>query len=90
MTLTILVFVDDPDDPGELARTAISRSEAAAKRFEGRVEVRALGLDTPEAEAMGAVLEPTVVVGDLAITTGRAPLAGHVMRALQAALAGDE
>jgi hypothetical protein len=51
--------------------------------------VQVLGLDSPEAAALGAAMEPTVAVGDFVIAAGQPPLAGHLLRAAQAALAGD-
>ena len=84
--IVISVFVSQPDDPGELARTALKRVRAAASRFEGRVEVRTLALDDPLAYELAAAIEPTVAVGDLVVATGTPPPAGHVIRAIRAVL----
>ncbi len=85
----IRIFVQDPDSPGEVARQALTRAEAAARRFEAGVEVRVVGLDEPEAADVGAAVEPTIAVDDLVLCIGQAPPAGHLVRALEAAIGGD-
>ena len=82
----IQVFVTDPENPGPPAQTAIRRAEAVARRLEGRVTVQVLALDSPEAQALGAALEPTVAVQEMLIAIGQPPMAGHLLRAVEAAL----
>jgi hypothetical protein len=50
------------------------------------VGVRLLPLDSAEAQELGVAVEPTVAVGDLVLAAGQPPLAGHLVRALEAAL----
>jgi hypothetical protein len=59
----------------------------AAKRFGEDVQVVAVALDDAAMVALGVGLEPTVLVGDLAVSVGTAPPAGHLVRAIEAALA---
>jgi len=82
----IRLFLADPGNPSGPALAALSRAEAAARRFGGRVGVRLLPLDCAEAQELGAAVEPTVAVGDLVLAAGQPPLAGHLVRALEAAV----
>ena len=84
--VTLSVFVADTDDPDEVSRSALARAGAAARRFPERAEVRAFPIDSEEAQAHGAIVGPTVAVGGLVIAVGRAPLAGHLVRAIEVAL----
>ena len=84
----MIVFVANPTKPTELEEQAVARSRAAAARFPGRVEVRVLDLDSEAALLLGAVISPTIVVGDTALAVGQVPMAGQIKRYLQAALDG--
>ena len=86
--LTLTVFVANPREPTELEAQAVARSRAAAARFPGRVELSVLDLDSEEALLLGAVVSPTIVVGETALAVGRVPMAGQIKRYLQAALDG--
>lgn len=83
-TLTITVFVTDAEQPSEAGGRALAHARAAAARFPG-AEVRVLSPGDEEAEELGLIMEPTVLVGDLVVAVGQAPPAGHLVRALQAA-----
>jgi hypothetical protein len=82
--ITIRVFVTDPGNPTDVAKTAITRTQAAAKRLGDSVAVAVLSLASDEAIIAGAAIEPTVAVEDLVISTGQAPAAGHIIRAAKA------
>lgn len=87
LPISIRVFVDDPDSPSAVARSAISRVRAAAARLEP-VTVEVLPLGSDQAAMVGAAVEPTVAVEDLVITAGQAPVATHIIRAAEALRAG--
>lgn len=82
----ILVFITDPGQPSPAAQTALQRVRAAAGRFGDQVEVLPLALTDAAAIERGVALEPTVLVDDLAVAVGQAPLAGHLVRAIESAL----
>jgi hypothetical protein len=85
------VFVSDPDNLTPLGAAAVKHVQAAAGRFQpGQVGVSVLPLTHPAAVERGLSLEPAVLVGDLLIAVGQAPPAGHVVRALEAALQREE
>jgi hypothetical protein len=85
----IQVFVVDPNDPSPVAATALQRARAAAGRFGPRVEVRVVSLDEESAVQRGISMEPAILVGELLVAVGQAPPAGHVVRAIEAALAKE-
>lgn len=78
----------NPTELTEVEAQAVARSRAAAARFSGRVELSVLDLDSEEALLLGAVVSPTIVVGETAIAVGQVPMAGQIKRYLQAALDG--
>ena len=84
--IRLQLFVADPGDLSSVSQTALARARAAAARFPGEVEVETLALGSDEAIRRGLSLEPAVLVGELLIAVGQAPPAGHLVRALQAAL----
>lgn len=85
----IQVFVADPGDPSPLAAMALQRVRAAARRFGARVEVRVVSLDDEGAVQRGISLEPAILVEELLVAVGQPPPAGHVVRAIEAALAKE-
>jgi hypothetical protein len=54
------------------------------------VQIQVLGLDTQEAMQVGAAVEPTVAVGDILVAVGQPPMAGHLLRAVEATLERDD
>ena len=82
----VQIFVADPDSPSPLAATAVQRVRAAAGRFGEQVEVSVISLADDAALQLGIGMEPTVVVGELLVAAGQAPPAGHLVRAIEAAL----
>lgn len=86
--LNITVFVENPRIPSETDSQAIMRTKAAAGRFAGQVAFEVLSLDSDQALEMGAAISPTIVVGDIAIAVGQAPLAGQIKRFIEAELEG--
>jgi hypothetical protein len=91
--VAVRVLLADPADPSLEGRRALRHAWAAAQRFGGRAEVQPVALADAAAQALGIGVEPTVLVGDLAVAVGTAPPAGHLVRAIEAALAketGDE
>jgi len=58
--------------------------------MQGRAQVRVLGLGSEEAMLFGAAVEPTVAVGDMLVAVGQPPMAGHLLRAIETALEGND
>lgn len=87
--VTVTVVMADPAQPSPVAARALHHVQAAAGRLAGQVSVEVLALDDPRALEFGLGLEPAVLVGSLLIAAGQAPPAGHVLRAIEAALARE-
>lgn len=85
----IRIFVADPGDPSSVAATALQRVRAAASRFGESVEVQVVWLDDESAVERGLSMEPAILVGELLVAVGQAPPAGHLVRAIEAALAKE-
>lgn len=88
--IQITVFVVDPQAPSAAAARAIQHVSAAARRFGDQVEVRVLSLGDQAALDLGVSIEPTVLVDQLVVAVGQAPPAGHLVRAIDAALAATQ
>jgi hypothetical protein len=84
--VTVRIFVSDPREPSAAGQAAVQHARAAAGRFPDQATVLVLALDGPEARELGVTLEPTVLVGDLVVAAGQVPPAGHLVRAIAAAL----
>jgi hypothetical protein len=82
----IQVFIANPTDPSPVAAMALQRVHAAASRFGDAIEVSIIALDDEAALERGLGMEPTVLVGELLVAVGQAPPAGHLVRAIEAAL----
>jgi len=80
------VFVGDGEKLAPESERALRHAEAAARRFPGLVTLEALALDAPPARERGIAIAPTVMVDDLVVAVGQAPPAGHLLRAIEAAL----
>lgn len=88
--LTIYVVMANPQNPSPESARAWEHVQLAAKRFGDQVSVVAVALDDPAIQDLGVGLEPTVLVGGLAVGVGTAPPAGHLVRAIEAALSRGE
>lgn len=86
----VRVLLADPADPSPEGKRALQHARAAARRFGEAAEVRALALDDPTVQMLGIGVDPTVLVGDLAIAVGTAPPAGHLVRAIERILAQED
>lgn len=84
--INVQVFIADPADPSPVAATTLQRVRAAASRFGAQVEICVVALADEAALQRGLGMEPAVLVGELLVAVGQAPPAGHVVRALEAAL----
>lgn len=84
--IQIHIFVANPADPSPVAATALQRVRAAVGRFGEQVEMTIVALDDEAALVRGLGMEPAVLVGDLLVAVGQAPPAGHIVRAIEAAL----
>jgi hypothetical protein len=84
-----MVFIGNLQSPSPAAQAATTRCQAAATRFAGQVEVSLAELSDPAALDRGISLEPAVLVGELLVAVGQAPPAGHLVRAIEAALARE-
>lgn len=84
--LKVTVFVDDPEGQTVQEALAVSRARAAVARFPEQVSFSVQELAGDDALAIGAVVSPTIVVGDTAISMGEPPLAGRIKRFIEAAL----
>ena len=82
----IQVLVSDPKNLSPVAQAALQHVEAAAGRFPGQVDVMVVGLMDLAAVERGIGREPAVLVEELVIAVGQAPPAGHLVRAIEAAL----
>lgn len=89
-TVTVRVLLANPAAPSPEGERALQHARAAARRFGAAAEVQTVALDDPEVKTLGIGVEPTVLVGDLAIAVGTAPPAGHLVRAIERALAKEE
>ncbi len=85
----VRVLLADPAHPSPEGDRALRHAQAAVRRFGDAAEVRAVALADPAVAALGIGVEPTVLVGDLAIAVGVAPPAGHLVRAIENALAKE-
>jgi len=88
--LTIRVVMANPENPSAESARALEHVRIAARRFGDQVAVVAVGLDDPAIQDLGVGLEPTVLVGNLAVSVGTVPPAGHLVRAIEAALTRGE
>lgn len=86
----VRVLLADPASPSPEGSRALQHARAAVRRFGAAAEVRAVALHDPEVQVLGIGVEPTVLVDDLAIAVGTAPPAGHLVRAIERALAKEE
>lgn len=86
----VQVILDRADSPSPESARALQHAQAAAGRFADRVQVEALDLKDPRVAELGLGVAPTVLVGGLAVAVGTAPPAGHLVRALEAALAREK
>ena len=59
-----------------------------AAELEGRVEVRSISTDDPEAEKYGVVITPTVLVNDLIVAAGVVPSKGRLGQVVADELSG--
>lgn len=84
--IPLQVFIAEPTAPSPLAATALQRVRAAAARFGDRVAISVVALTDDAALERGIGMEPTVLVGDLVVGVGQPPPAGHLVRAIEAAL----
>jgi hypothetical protein len=75
--------------PSPEGARALQHAQAAAARFGASVRVEAAALSDAGIQQLGIGLEPTVLVGDFVVAVGMAPPAGHLVRALEAALAKE-
>jgi hypothetical protein len=84
--VVIQVFVDLPSHASETANTAIRRAHAAVKRFGDCARVELVPIDSQRASDLGIAIEPTVAINGLVLAVGQAPSAGHLVRAIEAAV----
>ena len=84
--IVVRVMVQAPESLTPEGHLAVSRAQAAVKRFGEAAALQVEALSSPADGIYGAAVEPTVVVGDLVVAVGKAPLAGHLVRAIEAAL----
>ena len=87
--VTVRIVMADCAHPSPESARARDHARMAAARFGDQVEVVEVPLADPAIVALGVGLEPTVLVGDLAVSVGTAPPAGHLLRAIEAALAKE-
>jgi protein-disulfide isomerase len=75
--------------PSPEGARALQHAQAAARRFGESAQVEAVALNDAGIQQLGIGLEPTVLVGDFVVAVGMAPPAGHLVRAIEAALAKE-
>lgn len=84
--VTIKIFGTTP--PCARCKRAEREARRAAERYPGQVEVVKLDALGPEADALGMVITPTVVVGDEVIGRGKVIRAERLTAHLERILGG--